>query len=87
MANQIYRLEAGAVVSRNATEEELRLARQAALEKLQEDAAGYAVRSCWNCNPAHEHFLQEVDDGFLFACIMGCGRWFYEGTDITESDD
>jgi len=36
------------------------------------------LRSCWNCNGAHEH-LKEHD---LIMCF-GCGHWYYKGIDIT----
>ena len=41
----------------------------------------YQMRSCWFCNPAHEH-LKEHD---LIVCF-DCGRWFYRGIDVTEYD-
>lgn len=82
--NQIYRLCDGEVVSREASTEELADARAAAKAKLKADSSDWAMRSCWNCNPAHSHFLEDTNDGFLFSCVMGCGRWFYAGVDITE---
>lgn len=33
------------------------------------------MRSCWECNPAHEH-LKTV--GGLFTCI-DCDRWYING--------
>lgn len=39
----------------------------------------YEIRSCWNCNPAHEH-LKSHD---LILCYE-CGHWFYKGIDVTE---
>jgi hypothetical protein len=40
----------------------------------------YALRSCWNCNPAHEHLKQAE---YVLRCI-GCGHVFFRGEDITE---
>lgn len=52
--------------------------RQEAKEKMQ-NVDNMAMRSCWNCNPAHEH-LKEAE--YVISCF-GCGHWFYKGTDIT----
>jgi len=38
------------------------------------------LRSCWNCNPAHE-YLKNVD--YPFLCLWGCGHWFFEGHDLS----
>jgi len=35
----------------------------------------FAMRSCWECNPAHNH-LKKV--GGLFTCFE-CGRWYMNG--------
>lgn len=84
MSNQVYSLDGDTVASRDATETELAAAREAAHAILQKDAAGYAIRSCWVCNSAHSHFLEDRDNGFLFYCLMGCGHWYYQGVDITQ---
>lgn len=42
-----------------------------------------AMRSCWNCNPTHEH-LKEAS--YPFVCFE-CGNWFYKGFNITQSDE
>jgi hypothetical protein len=86
MQNLVYSLDGDRVVSREAREEELEAARSEAAEILKKDKAGYAIRSCWVCNSAHAHFLAGGDDGFLFCCLMGCGRWYYQGVDITVND-
>lgn len=88
--NKAYSLsEDREVVEREASPEELKAARDAAEKRLKEKAggSGWAMRSCWNCNHAHRHFLENLSDGFLFSCVMGCGRWYYQGIDITESDE
>lgn len=36
---------------------------------------GYAYRSCWECNPAHEH-LKEAEMPIL---CNSCGNWFFKG--------
>lgn len=38
-------------------------------------AGDFAMRTCWECNPAHEH-LKTVRG--LFTCIS-CGRWYMNG--------
>jgi hypothetical protein len=47
------------------------------LEKAEElsEKNEFAMRSCWECNPAHEH-LKKV--GGLFVCY-DCVRWFMNG--------
>jgi len=42
------------------------------------------IRSCWNCNLAHEH-LKNAE--YPFMCAMGCGHWFYKGVDITKDEN
>jgi hypothetical protein len=85
--NLAYSLRAGKVISRPATPEELSAARKEALEKLRKDTSAWAMRSCWVCNPAHNHFLRDTSDGFLFNCVMGCGRYYYNGIDITQYEE
>ncbi len=53
-------------------------------EKLREEAKTkeLVMRSCWNCNPAHEH-LKNSEHPIL--CLF-CGRYFYKGIDITEEE-
>jgi len=84
--NKAYSLSGDEVVEREATPEELEAARDAAKAILAKDPSGWAMRSCWNCNPSHRHFLADTTDEFLFSCVMGCGRWYYNGIDITVSD-
>ena len=35
----------------------------------------FSMRTCWECNPSHEH-LKKV--GGLFNCF-DCGRWYMNG--------
>lgn len=47
-------------------------------------AAGkFQMRSCRECNPAHEHLHSEVD-GPLFVCFA-CGTWYYRGLNLTAT--
>jgi len=52
------------------------------IDKLREEARTKEVclRSCWNCNPAHEGLK---DANYVIACFE-CGHYFYKGEDITE---
>jgi hypothetical protein len=50
------------------------------LVALREEAAatapnGPAIRSCWECNGAHEH-LRDAD--YLIWCF-GCGKFWFKG--------
>lgn len=38
-------------------------------------ANDFNMRSCWVCNPAHEHMKES---GGLRVCF-DCGRWFFQG--------
>lgn len=51
------------------------------INRLRQEADGMtpALRSCWVCNPAHEH-LKQVD--YLILCFE-CEHYFYKGQDIT----
>ena len=62
--------------SRPATAEEISAAREAFSDP--------AMRSCWECNSAHAHFLNDTTDDFSFMCLMGCGRFFHNGIDVTD---
>ena len=35
----------------------------------------FAMRSCWECNPAHERLKESPG---LFVCFE-CGRWYMDG--------
>lgn len=43
------------------------------------------LRSCWVCNPAHEHMKQYGDD-IILKCF-GCGHVYFKGIDITIFDE
>jgi len=57
--------------------EDARLAAQ-----LLADQNNYSLRSCWNCNPAHEYLKNST-----LLCCFDCGHWYYKGLDITEDSD
>jgi hypothetical protein len=50
------------------------------LQKANEarQANDFQMRSCWNCNPAHEH----LKDRGLIVCFE-CGHWYLNGVDLT----
>lgn len=54
-------------------------ARKKAKEILKKDPTNYIIRSCWECNNAHEH----LKDAELLNCLW-CGNWYYKGIKITE---
>jgi hypothetical protein len=60
--NLKYSLDGDNVVSRPATPDELKSAREAAIAKLNKDRADMSMRSCWVCNPAHYHFLDDTNE-------------------------
>jgi len=42
----------------------------------------YAMRSCWNCNGAHEH-LKDLDIPLM---CFDCGHWYLRGVDLMEPE-
>lgn len=65
------------------TVEQARVEAEEYLTKFEHPADGIAMRSCWNCNPAHKH-LKETDA--VISCFI-CGGFFYKGVDITEYEE
>ena len=57
-------------------------ARKKAIKILREHPEVAELRSCWNCNPAHEHLKNHL----LVNCY-DCGHWYYNGLDITMPDE
>jgi ElaB/YqjD/DUF883 family membrane-anchored ribosome-binding protein len=55
--------------------------RKEAIAMIQEDEDNLVMRSCWECNGAHE-FLKRVDN-FVILCPW-CGHYYYKGVKITE---
>lgn len=51
---------------------------------LMEKPEALALRSCWNCNPAHEYMKQTTD--FVISCPW-CGSYFFQGVDITDYEE
>lgn len=60
---------------------ELDKLREEAKALMKESPDNLAMRSCWNCNGAHEH-LKKAE--YVIVCAMGCGHYYYKGQDITE---
>ncbi len=58
-------------------------ARAEAAERLKKDPTDFAMRSCWNCNEAHEH-LKEAR--YIIQCFA-CGHVFYKGQQVTGDKD
>lgn len=54
--------------------------RQEARTLMKESPDNLAMRSCWNCNPAHDH-LKKAE--YVIICAFGCGHYYYKGVDIT----
>lgn len=48
-----------------------------------QDPPAVALRSCWNCNPAHER-LKQAD--CLIMCFS-CGGWYLRGHNLSELSD
>lgn len=46
---------------------------------LKKDRSNYAIRSCWECNAAHEH-LKKCEIPLL---CFGCGNWYFKGTKLS----
>lgn len=53
-------------------------------EKAQElkDKHDFSVRSCWQCNPAHEHLKKAIG---LFTCY-DCERWYMNGDYFNDNE-
>jgi hypothetical protein len=82
--NLQYKLSGDDIVSEPLTSDRLSSLRRLALKKM--EGANYSMRTCWNCNPAHSRFLEDITDDFLFVCSFGCGRYFFNGADITDDE-
>lgn len=66
----------------NVSPEELEQLRKKAEELLENDNA--ALRSCWNCNPAHQYLVESKD--CVYKCFE-CGRVYLEGVDVSIYDE
>jgi PHP family Zn ribbon phosphoesterase len=59
-------------------------ARKAATEYMKANGStSYAMRSCWNCNAAHEH----LKDANCPIVCFSCGHWFFKGVQLTEAEE
>jgi len=43
----------------------------------------FSMRSCWNCNSAHDH-LKKRDHAIV--CFV-CGHWYFKGERITPDEN
>lgn len=66
-----------------ATAANARLAAEAFIARNGEEAV--ALRSCWECNGAHIRLIEGTNE-FVLNCF-GCGKWFFQQTDITIYDE
>lgn len=57
--------------------------RKEAEELLKDDPNALVFRSCWNCNPAHEHLKQAQN--IVINCFQ-CGNFYYKGENMTEDE-
>lgn len=49
-------------------------------EILKKDPLNFTLRSCWDCNRAHEYLK---DCPIPLKCFL-CGKCYFKGVDITE---
>jgi len=54
-------------------------AKKEATEIIHKDSTNFQLRSCWNCNGAHEHLKKSE---IPIKCFE-CGKAFHKGFDIT----
>lgn len=54
-----------------------------AKEIVDKDPDNFQIRSCWNCNPAHEHLKESEIPLMCFSC----GRIYYKGVEIPDPRD
>lgn len=55
-------------------------ARKEATKILKKDGTSFTLRSCWNCNGAHEH-LKECE---IPLNCFACGHWYFKGIKLTK---
>jgi len=67
---------------RLATKKELSKAREGAFKAMKKKG-NPVFRSCWECNPAHYHFLRGDWGDWVLLCLE-CGHYYYDKIDITE---
>jgi uncharacterized Zn finger protein len=56
------------------------------LDEIRAEAEGkpLAMRSCWNCNPSHQHLKKETE--CVIYCFE-CGNYFFKGVKITDQEE
>ena len=67
--------------SEDTAPEVLEKAREQAVELMKD--GDVMLRSCWVCNGAHAHFIEEA--GVVLNCF-GCGHLYLGGIDLMEGD-
>jgi hypothetical protein len=63
------------------------MTREEAIKAAEGAKAQVIMRSCWNCNGAHEH-LKQAD--YVVWCVAGCDNYYYKGVKLnadTEAPD
>jgi hypothetical protein len=64
-------------------EEDLSKLRKEATDLMKKTkGSAVSMRSCWKCNPAHEHFKKGEWGDWILYCFA-CGHYFYKRKDIT----
>lgn len=72
------------MVDRNVTSEvAINQLKEEAKKLLSEGRPCLVLRTCWVCNPAHEH-LKKIDE--VIYCFS-CDGYFYKGVEITEKEE
>ena len=66
----------GGCTSRPATKEEI----EAGREEIRKAKGDFEMRSCYECNGAHPHLMEE---GRIVNCFA-CGRWYASGVDVMD---
>ena len=88
MSNKKYWIEKDKVKSKKVSKKELEEVRKEAKELLKKTKGqAMGMRSCWECNPAHEHFLKGDWGDWVLMCFGDCGRYYYNKIDITNYED
>ena len=59
------------------------MTREEAVKAAEIAKAQVVMRSCWNCNGAHEHLKQAT---YVVWCVAGCGNYYYKGIQLNEEE-
>lgn len=80
---EIELLESEVVCHRSQATDTMTLAREALRARAKASwnkLGGPSIRSCWNCNAAHEHLKESP---FVVLCFT-CRKFYFEGQDVTD---